>query len=65
MLLSLDLAVEAFKANNGGCNVANSAREKSGNEFSYLYVKIQSRRSLRNQSQSQDLSNRTQSHSAP
>lgn len=31
MLLSLDLAVEAFKA-NGGCNVPNSAGEKrSGN----------------------------------
>lgn len=31
MLLSLDLAVAAFKA-NGGCNVANGTREKkSGN----------------------------------
>lgn len=31
MLLSLDLAVEAFKANGGG-NIPNSAREKkSGN----------------------------------
>lgn len=31
MLVSLDLAVEAFKA-NGGCNVPNSTREKKSGD---------------------------------
>lgn len=40
MSLSLDLAVEAVKA-NGGCNIPSSAGEKSGHELGYPFDKAQ------------------------